>query len=84
MNRNDVITALASNAGLAKRDAERALDGILAAITEALERGDDVRLTVLGRSRSPIVQQRRLATLGPARQSKSPVVGNRSSRRARA
>ena len=48
MNRNDLITALASNAGFPKRDAERALDGILAAITEALERGDDVRLTGFG------------------------------------
>ena len=49
MNRNDWLTTLVSNAGLPKRDAERALDGILAAITGALKQGDDVRLTGFGR-----------------------------------
>ena len=48
MNNNDLITALASNTGFPKRDAERALDGILAAIMEALKQGDDVRLTGFG------------------------------------
>ena len=85
MNRNDLITALASNTGLAKRDAERALDGILAAITEALKRGGDVRLTGFG----TFTVRHRAATQArnPSDRrvnSKSPVVGNRSSRRARA
>jgi DNA-binding protein HU-beta len=48
MKKSDLITALASNAGLPKRDAERALNGILAAITDALKQGDDVRLTGFG------------------------------------
>jgi DNA-binding protein HU-beta len=48
MNKSDLINALASNAGLAKRDAEKALEGMLAAITDALRQGDDVRLAGFG------------------------------------
>ena len=48
MNKSELVTIVSSNGGVSKADAERAVDCLLAAITDALKRGDDVRLTGFG------------------------------------
>ena len=49
MNKNDLVTVVASAAGLSKADAAKAVDGVFAAITDArsvrLDDGREVRLT---------------------------------------
>lgn len=46
MNKSELIDAVASAADLSKTDAARAVDGVVAAITQALKSGDQV--TVVG------------------------------------
>ena len=48
MNKNDLVAALADSAGLTKADAGRAVDGVLACITNSLHKGKDVRLVGFG------------------------------------
>lgn len=48
MNKNDLIAAVANRAGLSKTDAAKAVDGITASITSALQRGTVVRLVGFG------------------------------------
>jgi DNA-binding protein HU-beta len=48
MNKNDVIDAVAERTGLAKSDAARAVDAVLATVTEALQKGDAVALSGFG------------------------------------
>ena len=48
MNKNDLVTVVASAAGLSKADAAKAVDGIFAAVTDALKKGDEVRLVGFG------------------------------------
>ena len=48
MNRSELVTTVASNAGFSKGDAEKAVDSLLTAITDALKRGDEVRLVGFG------------------------------------
>ena len=48
MNKNDLIAAVASSAGLSKTDAAKAVDGITSAITSALQNGTEVRLVGFG------------------------------------
>jgi DNA-binding protein HU-beta len=48
MNRSELVSAVASNTGFRKSDAEKAVDSLLAAITDALKRGDEVRLIGFG------------------------------------
>ena len=48
MNRSELVAAVASNGGLSKSDAEKIVDCLLAAIADALKRGDEVRLTGFG------------------------------------
>ncbi len=48
MNKNDLITATASRAGLSKTDAAKAVDGITSSITSALQSGKEVRLVGFG------------------------------------
>ena len=48
MNKNDLVTVVASAAGLSKADAAKAVDGIFAAISDALKKGDEVRLVGFG------------------------------------
>ncbi|MFA5122469.1 HU family DNA-binding protein [Zavarzinia sp.] len=47
-NKNDLIAAVAESAGLSKADAGRAVDAVFEAITDALKKGDDVRLVGFG------------------------------------
>ena len=48
MNKNDLISAVAGNAGLSKADAGKAVDGILDAISSSLSGGTEVRLVGFG------------------------------------
>ncbi len=48
MNKNDLITAVASRAGLSKTDAAKAVDSITSSITSALQSGAEVRLVGFG------------------------------------
>ena len=46
MNKSELIDAVAGAADLSKADASRAVDGVVAAVTQALKSGDQV--TVVG------------------------------------
>jgi len=48
MNKAELIDAMASNAGLSKADAKRALDGFVDATTSALKKGDRISLVGFG------------------------------------
>ena len=48
MNKNDLIDAVAERTSLAKSDAGRAVEAVLGAITEALQKGDTVTLSGFG------------------------------------
>lgn len=48
MNKNDLVAELASNTGLSKTDATRAVDEVFDIITKALKAGDEVRLVGFG------------------------------------
>lgn len=48
MNKNDLVTAVATSAGLSKADAAKAVDGVFDAISGALAGGDEVRLVGFG------------------------------------
>ena len=48
MNKTELIAAIAEKAGLTKKDAERALNATIDAITESLVKGDKVQVAGLG------------------------------------
>ena len=48
MNKNDLVAAVADNAGLTKADASKAVDGVFDAITAALKQGTEVRIVGFG------------------------------------
>jgi DNA-binding protein HU-beta len=48
LNKNDLIATVAQTAGLQKKEAARAVDGVLDAITDALKGGQEVRLVGFG------------------------------------
>ena len=48
MTKVELIAAVAESAGLSKKDAEKAVNGTLNAITEALTQGDKVSLVGFG------------------------------------
>lgn len=48
MNKNELIASIASEAGLTKADAGKALDAFISSITQALKAGDEVRLVGFG------------------------------------
>lgn len=48
MNKNDLVAAVASNSGLSKADAAKAVDGMVDAITSSLSTGTEVRLVGFG------------------------------------
>ena len=48
MNKNELIASIASEAGLTKADAGKALDAFISSITTALKGGDEVRLVGFG------------------------------------
>ncbi len=48
MNKNDLISSVAGDAGLSKADATKAVDAVFDNIETALKRGDAVRLVGFG------------------------------------
>lgn len=48
MNKNDLISAVATSSGLQRNDAVKAVEGVFDAISEALKKGDEVRLVGFG------------------------------------
>lgn len=48
MNKNELVAAVASEAGLSRADAARAVDAVFDCIAGALKGGDDVRLVGFG------------------------------------
>jgi DNA-binding protein HU-beta len=48
VNKNDLVAAVADNAGLTKADASKAVDGVFDAITAALKTGTEVRIVGFG------------------------------------
>ena len=48
MNKNDLISAVATASGLSKNDAANAVESVFDTITKALSSGDEVRLVGFG------------------------------------
>ena len=48
MNKTELIAAVAEQAALSKKDAEKAINAVIASITGALEDGDKVQLVGFG------------------------------------
>ena len=48
MNKNELISSIASNTGLTKTDSAKALDALVYSITNALKKGNEVRLVGFG------------------------------------
>ena len=68
MNKSDLVAKVAELSGLAKGDADKAVDAVLAAITGALKSGDDVRLVGFGNFS---------VSARPAREGKNPRTGEK-------
>ena len=48
MNKNELVSAVAEEANLSKRDAQSAVDAVFQVITNELKKGGDVRLVGFG------------------------------------
>ncbi|AXK40235.1 HU family DNA-binding protein [Crenobacter cavernae] len=48
MNKSELIDAIATHADISKASASKALDGIIAAVTDSLKKGEDVTLVGFG------------------------------------
>ncbi len=48
MNKNELIRAIANNAGITLKDANAALDGVLGAITNGLKAGEKIQISGFG------------------------------------
>ena len=48
MNKNDLVTRVADDAGITKTAATKAIESFLESITDTLKRGDEVRLVGFG------------------------------------
>ena len=66
MNKFELVAAIATSADITKADAERALNGIMEAITDALSKGDKVALIGFGTFST---------TKRPARDGRNPQTG---------
>ncbi len=66
MNKSELVAAIATSADITKADAERALNGTLEAITDALSKGDKVALIGFGTFST---------TKRPARDGRNPQTG---------
>jgi len=47
-NKNDLVAVVANDTGLTKTDAAKAVDAVFDAITDALKKGEEVRLVGFG------------------------------------
>lgn len=48
MNKNEIIAAVAEKSGLSKKDAEKALNAFVTAVSDALTQGEKVQLVGFG------------------------------------
>ena len=48
MNKSELIAAVAEQAGLSKKDAEKAVNAVVSVVTDALVQGDKVQLVGFG------------------------------------
>ena len=48
MNKNELVSSVATEAGLSRADATRAVDAVFSCITDALKQGQEVRLVGFG------------------------------------
>ena len=48
MNKNDLVSAVASSTGMSKADSAKAVEGVFGAISGALSSGGDVRIVGFG------------------------------------
>ena len=80
MNKNDLVAAVADNAGLTKADASKAVDGVFDAITDALSRAGKSASLASEPSLSRAVRQQRAAIRAPAKPSTSRRPSSRNSR----
>lgn len=48
MNKNELIRAIANNAGITLKDAATALDGFIGAVTEGLKNGEKIQISGFG------------------------------------
>lgn len=48
MNKNDLVSRVADNAGLTKADATKAVDEVFNALTDSMKAGEEVRLVGFG------------------------------------
>lgn len=48
MNKNDLVSAMASGTGLSKVDSAKALDAFVSSVSSALAKGEEVRLIGFG------------------------------------
>jgi len=69
MNKTDLISAIAANSGLSKKDSEKALSATVDAITKALVAGDRVQLVGFGN----FDVKKRAARIGRNPKTKEPI-----------
>ncbi len=60
MNKNELVAAVSKTSGLSKADSGRAVEAVIESISEALTKGDEVRLVGFG----TFSTQKRAATTG--------------------
>ena len=48
MNKTELVASVAEKTGLTKKDSEKAVNAVLAAVTESLEKGEKVQLVGFG------------------------------------
>lgn len=48
MNKTELVASVAERAGLTKKDSEKAVNAVLATVTESLQNGDKVQLVGFG------------------------------------
>lgn len=48
MNKSELVAAVSDNSGLSKGDAAKAVEAVFSAITDALKKGEDVKLIGFG------------------------------------
>ena len=48
MNKTELVASVAEKAGLTKKDSEKAVNAVLAAVTESLQKGEKVQLVGFG------------------------------------
>ena len=71
MNKNDLISQVADDAGLSKADATKAVDAVFDSISGVLSKGGEVRLVGFGTSPLPIARRRQAVTCARVKPFKS-------------